>query len=264
MTSDPSEIHPARMIAVALLIGDRIDTAGYQPGRVLSALPLAFAFGERGFVAVFRYGVVVFIGLTQREHEAVLHELRPRVKGEFAVREEEAAVIEVRPDADDQIAPGGPIAMRMPSPERLLVVADALAKSVVLAYDERQVANVFDILEPFAGKLARDGRTPGGRRDMLRHIGQALLVQQRVSGRAAVTDKPDVLWERPDLERLYARLEDEYELKERAFALDRKLRVITDTAGALTDIIDTERSLRLEIVIVLLIAFEIVLAALGR
>jgi uncharacterized Rmd1/YagE family protein len=85
-------------------------------------------------------------------------------------------------------------------------------------------------------------------------------VQQRVSGRVAVAEKPDVVWDRPDLERLYARLEDEYELKERAEALTRKLSVIAETAEMLTDIIDTRRSLRLEIVIVLLIAVELLIA----
>ena len=73
-------------------------------------------------------------------------------------------------------------------------------------------------------------------------------------------EKPDVLWERPNLERFYGRLEDEYELKERANVLTRKLTVISDTAQALADIIDTERSLRLEMIIVLLIAAEIVIS----
>ena len=94
----------------------------------------------------------------------------------------------------------------------------------------------------------------------LKHIGNALLVQQRVSGLVAVAEKPDVLWERPNLERFYGRLEDEYELKERADVLTRKLTVISDTAQALADIIDTERSLRLEMIIVLLIAVEIVIS----
>ena len=94
---------------------------------------------------------------------------------------------------------------------------------------------------------------------MLRHIGNALLVQHRVSGRVAVEEKPDVLWDRPDLGRLYARLEDEYELKERADAINRKLAVVAETAKALTDLIDTQRSIRLEVVIVLLIVSEILL-----
>ena len=90
-------------------------------------------------------------------------------------------------------------------------------------------------------------------------IGNALLVQHRVSGRVAVGEKPDALWDRPDLERLYARLEDEYELKERVDTLNRKLAVVAETADTLADIIDTRLiQLRLELIVVVLIAFEIV------
>ena len=139
------------------------------------------------------------------------------------------------------------------------MIADALSKSATLARDEREAAAAFEVVEPFARHLAEKGRRPRDRREILKQVGQALLVRQRVSGGVAVEEKPDVLWDRPDLERLYARLEDEYELKERATALHRKLEVLGDTAQALTDLIDTERGLRLELIIVLLIVFEIVI-----
>ena len=98
------------------------------------------------------------------------------------------------------------------------------------------------------------------RREMLRLIGQALQVQHRVSGRVAVEDKPDVLWDRPDLERLYARLEDEYELKERGQTLHNKLQLIVETVRALTDIIDADRSSFMEAAIIILILAEIVIS----
>jgi uncharacterized Rmd1/YagE family protein len=139
-------------------------------------------------------------------------------------------------------------------------VADALAKTVALARDEREVNKVFDVIEPFAAQLAARGKPPFRRRAMLRLIGQALLAQHRVSGRVAVEEKPDVLWDRPDLERLYARLVDEYELNERAGVLKRKLDVIVETAHALTDIIDADRATRLEAAIVLLIVLELIAA----
>ena len=94
---------------------------------------------------------------------------------------------------------------------------------------------------------------------MLKIIGQVLLVQHRVSGRIAIGEKPDILWDRPDLGRLYKRLDDEYELKERGGTLKRKLEVIVETTRAMTDIIDTDRTTRLEITIVLLIVIEITL-----
>ena len=117
---------------------------------------------------------------------------------------------------------------------------------MALARDEREVSKVFDIIEPFAAELARRGRPPTNRRQMLRTIGQALIVQHRVSGRIEVEEKPDVLWDHPQFERLYARLADEYELKERAHALARKLQIIGETTSALTDLIDTERCSGLE------------------
>ena len=95
---------------------------------------------------------------------------------------------------------------------------------------------------------------------MLELIGQTLRVRHRVSGRVAVEDKPDVLWDRPDLERLYARLEDEYELESRGRTLGAKLDVLSETARALTDIIDADRSVRLEWIIIVLIGMEIVLS----
>ena len=69
-----------------------------------------------------------------------------------------------------------------------------------------------------------------------------------------------MLWDHPELERLYARLTDEYELHERADVLKRKLEVIGDTAQALTDIIDADRATRLEAAIVILIVLELVAA----
>ena len=54
----------------------------------------------------------------------------------------------------------------------------------------------------------------------------------------------------------------------RAESLNRKLAVIAESAQVLTDIIDTRRSLRLEVIIVLLILFEVIMTiyqlAIGR
>jgi uncharacterized Rmd1/YagE family protein len=258
MAPDPTTIAVRRKVR-ALLLGDRIDTSGLERTDVLSTAPLAFRAGKEGVVTVFRYGVVVLFNLAVLEEDEVLRGLRERIVRPITQREDETATIEIAPDKDEQILPGGPILLKSISPEHMLVIADALAKSVVLARDEREVASVIEVIEPFARQLAEKGRTPEGRHAILKHVGNALLVQHRVSGRVAVTDKPDVVWDRPDLDRLYARLEDEYELKERAEALSRKLAVISDTAEVLTDMIDTKRSLRLELIIVVLILFEIVI-----
>ncbi|HTX49182.1 MAG TPA: RMD1 family protein [Caulobacteraceae bacterium] len=246
--------------AHAVLLGERLSRSVVETDGAITTAPLSYRVGDHGVVVLFRYGVAVLFGLDDTLEAAALKGLAPRIIGPEQVLDDETAQILIRPNEEEQITTSGAIQLRAATPEHLLIVADALAKSVALARGERQVEAVFDAIEPFAAALASRGRSPGGRTAVLRMIGRALLVQHRVSGRVAVREKPDILWDRPDLERLYGRLEDEYELIERAETLDRKLDFISASASALVELMDADRSLRLELIIVVLILAELALA----
>jgi len=246
------------LTARALLLGERIDTDGLERADLVSTAPLAFHAGQSGFAVLYRFGVAVLFGLSPLEEDEIVKKIGLRVAG-ASRGDDETLIVEATPDGEEKALPDGRLAVKDLSEARLLVIADVLAKSVALARDERRVNAVFDTIEPFAAELAAKGSPPWKRKSMLELMGQTLLVRHRVSGRVAVDDKPDVLWDRPDLERLYARLEDEYELTPRARTLNAKIDVIGETARALTDLIDAARSVRLEWTIIILIAMEIVL-----
>ncbi len=99
---------------------------------------------------------------------------------------------------------------------------------------------------------------------MLAQIGEALLIQKRLAARVDLDEKPDVLWDHPELERLWAKLVDEYDLPARVRAVGRKLNVISETAETITDLLATRTSHRLELLVICLIAIEIVLALIDR
>jgi uncharacterized Rmd1/YagE family protein len=249
----------SRLKVRAVLLGDRLATTQLRREHLVSTTPLAFRVGEHGLVVLFRYGAAVLIGLEDADEAKALADVSDYVTGPGGPPEEEIAQILVEPAQEEQITASGAVQLKAATVEHLLIVADALAKSVALAQDERQMAQVFEKIEPFALSLANGGRWPAGRAAVLRLIGQSLLAQHRLAGRVAVREKPDILWDRPDLERFYARLEDEYELVERAEDLDRKLSVIGSTAEALLDMLDTSRFLRLEVLVVVLILAELAL-----
>src|ERR1700678_147361 len=138
--TEPAEPIRAR----ALLLGDRISTAGLERDGVVATAPLSFKSGEVGLVALFRYGVVVLIGLSEAEEAEALAAIADRVSAREPVAEEETARIVVRPDQEEQITAAGAIQVRDAGADHLLIVADALAKSVALARDERRLAAVFD------------------------------------------------------------------------------------------------------------------------
>lgn len=256
----PAGPAPAGGIEVkALLLGQRIDVRGFEPPQTVTKNPLSFRAGG-GLVTVYRFGAVVFAGVSQQAQEEVIASLRPRVVEAADGPEMESLSLAGDARGEDAIAASGRLSLIDTSDERLLIVADVLAKSVALADDERYMSKVFEQIEPFAQNLAATGATALSSNRILQLLGESLVAQTRMIGRVEVQEKPDLLWDRPDLQRLHARLADEYELDDRARALARKLKVIEETAGTLADYTDARRMLRLEIAIVALIAFEIVLS----
>ena len=143
--------------------------------------------------------------------------------------------------------------------ERLQLIADIMARSVTLAESEANVAEVFDRIEPLATSLERgEGKGPKAK-ELLKHIGGTLRTQHKMVGRVEVEEKPELLWENPQLERFYHRLFEEYELRERHRALEHKLALVTRTAETLLGFLHHHSSLRVEWYIVILIVAEIII-----
>jgi uncharacterized Rmd1/YagE family protein len=245
--------------ARAVLVSDRLIVDRSKYTGVISAAPFGYRKGD-GYVVVFRYGVVVLVGLTGEEEKEALSQFVTETPQHSPI-EEERLSLEIHPDQEEGAKSNGIFQIRELSAAHVLVLADVLAKSVALARYEREIASVFDTIEPQASRLAVSGKLPKARKALLQLIGSALLAQHRVSGRIAFAEKPDALWEHPDLGRLYARLEDEYEIVERGTLLNGKVTVVGSAAETFTDLIDTARSARLELLIVILILAELIIGA---
>jgi uncharacterized Rmd1/YagE family protein len=241
----------------ALQLGERIDVKGLEREDAFSSVPLAFRTSGDGVAVLFKSGAAVFIAMTPIDEEQLIRGLGARIVEPLTERETESVRLIVRPDEDALLAPSGDLQIKSADPDRLLLVAEALAMSVALAYDERRIAVAFDRIDAVAQTLQkrRLPRSPQG--ELLEQIGEALLIQQRLAARVDLDEKPDVLWDHPDLERFWARLVDEYDLTQRGLAISRKLDVIRGTADTLTDLFATRTSHRLEWYIIALIAIEI-------
>lgn len=254
--SAQSGVQTAPLKVHALLLGDRLVADRSSNPDMISSAPFCFRKGN-GYAVIFRYGAVVLAGLTPEEEKAVLKQYAQSSQP----IEEERLELALSPDQDEGLSADGRLQIRALTSAHVLVMADILAKSIALARYEREIAAVFDTIEPAATTLAVSGRIPRARKALLQLIGSSLLAQHRVSGRIAFAEKPDVLWEHPELERFYARLEDEYEIVERGTLLNGKVQVVASAAQTFTDMMDTARSMRLEVLIVILILAELIIAA---
>jgi required for meiotic nuclear division protein 1 len=244
----------------ALLVGERIATQRFERQDPLARLPLAVAVPEGGVAVLLRYGAIVLMNVAREAEAAVLERLKPLVSDPLTPVEIDELKIELRSDGDDAVDMTGTVCLRELTIERLQLVADALAKSLVLSHYETGIALAFDRIEPMAAALRREGRIGIAGRPLLRQIGNALLVQQKMVGRVETGEKPELLWDHPELERLYAKLAEEYELRDRTRALDYKQAVVLRTTETMLGLVQERSSRRLEWYVLLLIFAELAVA----
>lgn len=247
------------MIVRGFLLGERLDTRGFDQSQAMATTPLVLRTGRRGYAVLFRYGVVVLFDVAAEEEAHFLADIARLVSDPLPEPGREQGHIDVIPGASEHVDPDGTVVLAEITAERLQIVADVLAKDLMLEYFEIKAAGVFDRVEPLARRLKHHGQRDFKIKELLSQIGDVLLTQHRMVGRVEMMEKPEVLWNRPELENIFGRLEREYEIRERSQALDRKLEVIGRTAETLLDLVHNRRGYRVEWYIVLLIVFEILL-----
>ena len=248
--------------ARALLLGTRLDLRSWPETETLARMPLAVRAPGGGIAVLFRYGAAVLFGVAPEAERALRVRLAPLVENRYPNADEETLALRVEPGRAEGLADGA-LVVQSGGVAKLQLVADVLSKSALLAHYEIRIGAEFDRIEPIALQLESHGRIQWRTREHLQRIGALLRMEQRMVGRAEIGEKPELLWEHPELERLYALLEAEFEVHERLTVMERKLDLAGRTVRTRVDLINARHSLRVEWYIVALIVVEILLTLYG-
>jgi uncharacterized Rmd1/YagE family protein len=250
----------------AICLGERLDVRALEAtSRLSTQTPLCLSAGERGAMVVCRYGAVVLFNVSPLEEANVTSQLKQFVGEPFAKPETEELEIRIGGDPANDLAEGvaGAVGQALSVSslpvERVQVIAEILARSVALARYEAAVRDSYSAMEGWAQALQQGRGARSFQKQLQKNLGATIVIQSAMTGRIEIGDKPEMLWERPDLERLYLRLEDEYELRERDKILERKLSLIASTAEMLLNLVDNKHAHRLEWYIIVLIVVEMVI-----
>ena len=168
---------PSQTVRVsAWLLGERLDTRALEGGSALASTPLAVAIDGGGTAVVFRYGAIVLFDGPATIVERFLDKLAPLLTDRLVIPEREELRLLIRPDAEQPVDAAGNIILRDQTIESLQLVADVLAKNLVLSHYETRVAAMFDRIEPLAKALRETGRAGVPGKTLLQHIGSVLEI----------------------------------------------------------------------------------------
>lgn len=138
------------------------------------------------------------------------------------------------------------------------IIAYTLAKSVALERIEALLDVVFDRMEDIIARLHR-GQLAVPDDELARTAASILNFKYRSISHIMILDKPDITWEIEEADRLYSTLANIFELQQRYSQIRHKSDTLLDINGVFSGLSHAKRSARLEWIIIILIAIEIVL-----
>lgn len=253
----------SQFTAAVTIVAERIDIKALAHLPMVAQSPLMVRLPGAGIAAIFRYGAVAFFAEEAGDREWLMASIGPASSGSGDAMAEEKATIIVDPESHEGPV-GNEIHVHAADRDRLQLLAEVLSKAAMLSFQERRSAGEFDRIEPLAQDLADDGQFSVRSRELMRAVGNMLLSEHRLTSRAEVMDKPELLWSNSHLEGLHARLEGDYEIIDRAKALERKLATLVRTAETLLETVRYKSSHRVEWYIVMLIVMELGLSLYGH
>ena len=127
-------------------MGERLVLKTLDTTDALSTNPLIIPVGVSGCAVLLRYGVIVVFNLEAAEERQYLQSLQPFIKEPFTDTVYEELFLAFHPNAKERLEQNT-LWLKDFSAERLQIVAESLAKSVVLDYYEQNVLSLFDQIQ---------------------------------------------------------------------------------------------------------------------
>lgn len=225
--------------------------------------------GEDQLIFVFRFGTVVFFNVPPYFQEEFLNrlEFNPVVNKDEDEEDEEDDLIKeiltVTVEPSVLKVEFNSITIPDLKPATVQIVAEMLARSNSLEVVEWEVDEMMKQAEGMAVQLKEQRLTSKKFKELLRVLGESLSTRYRLVNQLAVLDDPEKTWEEEQLYTLYTKLYENLDLEDRLDRIEKLLDLASESCNLMVDLYQARRSHTLEMIIIILIVFEIVMAFFG-
>jgi uncharacterized Rmd1/YagE family protein len=230
-----------------------------RPALEFSNYEMVIQYSEDSYTFVYNYGAVVFFNVPEEMQERELGSIQEyRIPSDHGRATDvfQLDVLEGQPSKVyfDRVVVG------TLSYSVVKIVCMLLAESTALEYYEVLIQNLLEKTNVFSKMLQRQGRMLESTEDLIKFIGMCLDTKQEIISNLYIVDSPDETWESVELDKIHQELKSMMEVDTRYRALEYKIKIIQESVEVIVDLSKSKRETMLEMIIILLISFEIVIS----
>jgi len=217
---------------------------------------LIYETSQYSWFQVFDYGSVVFFGIEKTLQTDIITSLRRILTLEANELESEEIDIEMIPDSPTKVLFDKIIVNHINADVAKIVMLN-IAQSVALDYYIDQTNILLEQTTYFSNELEEKGKFSIKGKALLKYIGKAFNLKNRIARNLYIFDSPDITWDDQYLNELHTQLNQELDIRIRYRSLQESLSIIQENLEIYKDINQHSHSSTLEWIIIILIAVEI-------
>ena len=141
-----------------------------------------------------------------------------------------------------------------------LSISYALAQGIRLKEIERSIIEILDKTKPIQEEFAKKGKVSLSKRQISKQLGLFFSTRYSVNMQSDILDTPEFFWRKPSYEPIYLMTVEFQDIKLRQGILNNHMDIICELYSVLSDELNHKHTSKLEVIIILLISLEILLA----
>ncbi len=216
------------------------------------------------FVAVFKFGSVVFHNCTTQESGRMLAEIKRHATDpvSYGFEKTERFEVAVQPELAEA---SGDVTSEYAAVKELeihsvAVISKIMASSVALDSYADTVDELLAAFSTINSQVKSTGEfSPMDKETLFKVVAQNNSLMMNIIGKLGIKDKSDIAWELAEYESVYEGMKKEFEIEDRFDNIEFKLNTIQSNAKFFLEVLAHQKSTSLEWIIVVLIAFESIL-----
>lgn len=238
-----------------------------QPALEFSNYEMIVRYSPDSYLFVYNYGSVVFFNVAEDLQEKELSSIQEYRVPLDQGRATDVFLLEVQESGSPSQGTGqgnkvyfDRVVVPYFSYEIVKIVCMLLAESTALEYYENLIENLLLKTNTFSKTLRRQGRMLESTEDLIKFIGLCMDTKQEIISNLYIVDSPDETWESVELDKMHQELKTMMEIDIRYRALEYKIKIIQESVDVIVDLSKSKRETLLEMIIILLITFEIIIS----
>lgn len=237
------------------------DEPLFLKGEQLSGV---ISFVENKMIYVYHFGSLVFINFQPNEISDTIKYIK-RIgiedkKTPYEIKDE--FTVEINPNEQFSVNYNS-IVMDKYNGYYMETVALVLARSVCLERVEKDMNVLFDEIEDIIDRLEQ-GQFKMSDKALSKIASRILRVRYDSVSYVQVLDKPDIAWKHEGVEDVFTQMSELFELGDRFETVKNKTEILLDTVEVFTNVSHSKSSEKLEWIVIILIAFELVMGLINH